>query len=55
MRVRFLLADQAKVKPFANVPGIRSLGNELRAEFLDERKHLFPDGVDEHYFREIDD
>ena len=50
MRVRFLLADRRKVKPFANVPGVRSLGNELRAEFLDEGKHLFPDGVDEHHF-----
>jgi len=47
--------DQGEVKPFANVPGICSLGNKLRAEFLAERKHLFPDGVDEHDLREIDD
>jgi len=54
MRIGFLLAEQGKVKPFANVLGIRGLGNELRSEFLHQAKHLFTDGVDEHYFREID-
>jgi hypothetical protein len=50
-----LMVYQGEAKPFANVTGICSLGNKLRAQFLGERKHLFPDGVDEHHLREIDD
>ena len=54
LRARLLL-DQGQAKPFANVPGICSLGDKLCVEFLGERQHLFPDGVDEHHLREIDD
>jgi hypothetical protein len=49
------MLDQWEIKPFANVLGIRSVGNEHRAQFLGEQKHFFPDGVDKHNFREIDD
>lgn len=52
--IRCMLADQWELKPFANVPGIRSLGNELSSEPRDKQKHLFPDGVDKHHVRKID-
>ena len=55
VRALSLLADQREVKAFANVLSVRSIGNELRLQFLEKRKHLFSDGVDEHDFREIDD
>ena len=52
--VRLTLANKRELKPFANVPGIRILGNELSSEPLDKQKHLFPDGVDKHHVRKID-
>ena len=54
LQVRLALANQRELKPLADVPGIRSLGNELSSEPLDKQKHLFPDGVYEHHVREID-
>src|SRR5579859_6494256 len=54
LHVRLPLANQRELKPFANVPGVRSLGDELSSELPDKQKHLFPDGVDEHHVREID-
>ena len=50
-----MLPTNGRLKPFANVPRICSLGDIMRAEFLGERKHLFPDGVDKHHLRDIDD
>src|ERR1700730_14430755 len=52
--VRLVFANKRKLKPFANVPGIRSLGNELSSEPLHKQKYLFPDGVDKHQVRKID-
>jgi hypothetical protein len=46
---------QWKAEPFASVSRIRSLGNELCSQFLDERKHIFSDSVDKQYFRKIND
>ena len=54
LQVRLALATKRELQPFANVPGIRSLGNELSSEPLDKQKHLFPDGVDKHHVRKID-
>ena len=54
LHVRLTLANKRELKPFANVPGIRSLGNELSSEPLDKQKYLFPDGVDKHHVRKID-
>ena len=54
MRVRFLLLDQREAKPFADVAGICSLCNELTPQFLNERKHIFPDSVDKHHVGKID-
>ncbi|MGA8191037.1 MAG: hypothetical protein WB616_11105 [Candidatus Sulfotelmatobacter sp.] len=50
-----MLANKRELKPFANVPRIRSLGNELSSQSLDKQEHLFPDGVDKHHVRKIDD
>jgi len=55
LHVRLTLANKGELKPFANIPGIRSLGNELSSEPLDKQKHIFPNGVDKHYLRKIDD
>ncbi len=49
-----MIANKRELKPFANVPGIRSLGSELSSEPLDKQKHLFPDGVDKHHVCKID-
>jgi hypothetical protein len=54
VRVTILHAYQSELQPFANVPGIRSLGNELSSEPFDKQKHFFPDGVDKHHVRKID-
>jgi len=54
LHVRLTLTDKWELKPFANVPGIRSLGNELSSEPLDKQKHVFPNGVDKHHVRKID-
>jgi hypothetical protein len=54
LRVRLLLAYQRELKPFANVPGIGGVSNELTSQSLDKQKNLFPDGVDEHHVRKID-
>jgi hypothetical protein len=54
LHVRLALAKKRELQPFANVPRIRSLGNELSSEPLDKQKHLFPDGVDKHHVRKID-
>src|SRR5579864_2690435 len=54
LHVRLTLANKRELKPFANIPGIRSLGNELSSEPLDEQKYLFPDSVDKHHVRKID-
>jgi len=51
--IRVTLANKQELKPLANVPGIRSLGNELSSEPLDKQKHLFPGGVDKHDVRKI--
>ena len=50
-----MVAYRWKLKPFANIPGICSLRNKLPAEFLHEQKHIFPDSIDKHYLRKIDD
>ena len=49
-----LRALQRELKPFAHVPRIRSLGNELGSEPLDKQEHIFPNGVDKHHVRKID-
>jgi hypothetical protein len=54
LEVRRTLANQWKLEPLANIPGIGSLGNELSSEPLDKQKHFFPDGVDKHHLRKID-
>jgi hypothetical protein len=54
LQVRLTVANKRELKPFANVPGIRSLGNELSSEPFDKQEHLLPDGVDEHHVRKID-
>jgi hypothetical protein len=53
LQVRLTLAER-ELKPFANVPRIRGLGNELSSQPLDKQEHLFPDGIDEHHIRKID-
>jgi hypothetical protein len=55
VHVRLTLANKRELKPLANVTGIRSLGNELSSEPLDKEKYLFPESVDKHYVRKIDD
>jgi hypothetical protein len=50
-----MVTNQRKLKPFANVPGIRCLCHELPSELFYQQKHIFTDSVDEHQFREIDD
>jgi hypothetical protein len=54
LHVRLTFANKRELKPFANVSGIRGLRNELSSEPLDKQKHLFPDGVDKHHVRKID-
>src|SRR5580765_4364686 len=54
LHVRRTLANKRELKPFANVPRIRGLGNELSSQPLDKQEHLFPDGVDKHHLRKID-
>ena len=51
---RYTLASRRQMKPFANVEGVGRVGNELRSESFEERKHLFPDSVDKRYFCQID-
>jgi hypothetical protein len=50
-----MIADQRELKPLANIAGICSLRDKLPPESLHERKHVFPDSIDKHYFRKIDD
>jgi hypothetical protein len=50
-----MAANQRELKPFANMPGVSSLGDELRPEPLEERKYPFANRVDIHYFRKIND
>jgi len=54
LHVRLTPSDKWQLKPFANIPGIRGLGNELSSELFDKQKHLFPDGVDKQHVRKID-
>jgi hypothetical protein len=54
LQVRLTLAYKREFKPFANIPGIRSLGNELSSEPLDKQKYSFPDRVDKQHVRKID-
>jgi hypothetical protein len=42
------------MKPIANVQRVRGLGYEPRSESMKERKHLFTNSVDVHYFGQID-
>jgi hypothetical protein len=50
-----MIADQREIKPFANIAGIGSIGNEAPAESLKERQHLFPNSVNEQDFRQVHD
>ena len=52
--LRYVLASRWQMKPFANVECVGRVGDELRSESFEERKHLFSDGVDKRYFRQID-
>jgi len=54
LRLRWTLASQRQMKPFANVQGVSRVGNELRSKPSEKRKHLFPDSVDKRYFCQID-
>src|SRR5438309_221548 len=54
VRVRFMLSNKWELKPFANVPGIRSLGHELSSKSLHKQKYLLADRVDKHHVRKID-
>jgi hypothetical protein len=54
VHVRRMFANQRELKPFANVPRIRSLGNELSSKPLGEQKHFFADRVDKHHVRKIE-
>jgi hypothetical protein len=54
VHLRLTLAYNPQLKPFANVTGIRCLGNELSSEPVGEQKHIFPDGVDKQHVRKID-
>jgi hypothetical protein len=54
LQVRRALATKRELQPFANVPRIRGLGNELSSQPLDKQEHLFPDGIDKHHVRKVD-
>src|SRR5579864_3787990 len=54
VRVRFILSNKWELKPFANVPGIRSLGHELSSKPPHKQKYLLADRVDKHHVRKID-